>query len=160
MKRYTMMFLILMGLLFVLSGCGGGVDLGSDDSVCAPPDATITIVPSSNTITDLGVIPAPEWHTTTFTITVKDKNGIPLNDVDLWITFPWAVPDSLARVQLFDGNTPKDSPMHAITDENGVFNLRFDYQFGGGIQYFGDLEVRSCSVYQKATFTVTAGTGG
>ncbi len=159
MKRYTIMFLILTGLFLMLAGCGGGVDLGPSGSVCAPEGSTITILPDSLTITDGST--TPSWHTQNFTIVVKNAQEIPLNDVEIWITFPWAVPDSTGVVQLFAGNTPKDSPMSAVTDENGVFNLRFDYQSGGGLDYFGDLEVRSCTVYQKATFTVSpAGTEG
>lgn len=153
MKRYII-GLALTSFLFILFSCGGGVDLGPGGSVSAPVGATITIFPSEVSVKDTSA-PAV-WHRTTFTITVTDKNGIPLNDVEIWISYQWAVPDSTGLVQLYDGGTPKNSPMSAVTDGNGVYQLRFEYQSGGGLEYTADLEVRSGSISGSATFSVSS----
>ncbi len=145
MKRRNIIILSLALLSFLLvGGCG---------EAPAPRDATITIT-SEGTVTDGGL--TAQWHSTIFTISVKDAAGYPLNDVKIWISYPWAVPDAYRFVQLYDDTTPKDSPFSATTDENGVYNLRFDFLSGGGLEYYGDLEVRSGSVYSSAAFEVKA----
>lgn len=134
-------------LLFTvfLWGCGAGG--GS-----APPGSTITINPSSMSVTDDST--TARWFTVFFTITVKDSNGNPINDAKISILYPWAVPN-LDVVRLYDGSTAKNSPFDAYTDEFGVYTLRFDYQSGGGLEYTGDLEVRSGDVYATASVDVS-----
>ncbi len=148
MRRYIILASILsIGLIgvFFLVGCG---------DVCAPPESTITIEPASVSVTDSYT--AESTSTQHFTISVKDKEGMPLNDVKVWISFMWANPNDAGVVQLYDGDTPKDSPFWAKTDENGVYVLRFDLQSGAGLTYTGDVEVRSCDAFGTATVTVSA----
>ncbi len=146
-KSYFLLFTVYCLLFTVfLWGCGGG------DPVSAPPDATITINPATISVAD-GTT-EPNWHTQYFTISVKNSKGDPLGDIEIWISYPWAVPDSAGVVQLYDGNMPVNSPFKAETDDFGIYQLRFDYQLGVG-SYKGDLEVRSGSAFGKASFEVT-----
>jgi hypothetical protein len=142
---------IIMAFIITLSACGGGSGSGSD----APAEATITISPSEYTVTVAEGFPETTY-TQLFLIVVKDANGIPLNDVKLRISFPWAQPNDDV-VQLYDGDTPKDSPMRVSTDENGSYALRFDYKVGVG-EYKGDIQVTSGSVFESATFEVAVAT--
>jgi hypothetical protein len=151
MKKFLV---LLLSFLFLGLSCGGSIDLGPGGCVSAPEGATITISPSSIDVTDATSL---AWHTAYFQIKVTDENGIPLNDVELWISFIWAVPDEAGYVQLYDGDIPKNSPMKVCTDEDGVYNLTFRFQSGGGRDYYADLEVRSGSVYGSASFTVSPG---
>jgi hypothetical protein len=155
-KKSLFKILILLALLgaavFFVGNCGSVGDGG----VSAPSDATITVNPDSLSIDD-GTT-TPSWHTQYFTILVKNSNGDPLGDIDIWISYPWAVPDVFGAVQLYDGKTPVKSPFKAKTDDFGVYQLRFDYQLGIG-SYLGDLEVRSGSVFGKSTFEVKVGGG-
>ena len=155
-KKSLLKTLILIALLgaavFLVGNCGGVGDGG----VSAPPDATITINPGSVSIND-GTT-TPSWHTQYFTILVENSNGDPLGDIEVWISFPWAVTDTFGAVQLYDGKTPVKSPFKAKTDDFGVYQLRFDYQLGIG-SYTGNLEVRSGSAFGSASFGVSGGGG-
>jgi len=154
-KKSLVKILILLALLaavFFMGNCGSVGDGG----VSAPLGATITINPDSVSIND--VTTTPSWHTQYFTILVKNSNGDPLGDIEVWISFPWAVPDTAGAVQLYNSKTPVNSPFKAKTDDFGVYQLRFDYQLGVGA-YIGNLEVRSGSVFEKASFEVKAGGG-
>ncbi len=91
-----------------------------------------------------------------FNIVVTNQNGVPLNDVDIWITYPWAVPNPANRVQLYDGDIPKDTPMSVKTDSNGTYILRMDYVRGGGVEYTGTIQVTSGSVAGLADFSVSS----
>lgn len=145
--KSLLLFALLGASVFFMSSCGGGVT--------APPDATITIKPESFTPPPDGSAES-SWHTQFFTIYVENSKGDLLGDIEIWISYPWAVPDSAGVVQLYDGNTPKNSPFMAKTDDDGVYQLRFDYQSGGGLKYKGDLEVRSGSAFKTAAFEVTS----
>lgn len=147
-KRYMAKFLVISIILVMLIPIWG---CSKSDSVTAPSGSTITINPSDLTVTDSSET-VRTW-TAYFTITVTDNNGNPMNDTDVSIFFPWAVPQGTV-VQLYDGNTPKNSPFTAKTDENGVYNLRFDYMSGGGLDYFGNLEVRTGSSFTSIEVTV------
>jgi len=94
-----------------------------------------------------------------FTIVVKNQNDVPLSDVEILITYPWAVPSPTGLVQFYDGDTPKNSPMTVKTASNGAFNLRMDYLHGGGVDYTGTIQVTSGSVIGTADFTVSSGSG-
>ncbi len=142
--------LILMLMLFIfLPGCGGGAD------DLAPFDGTITINPESYTFTGTGA--DTETFSKLFTISVVDADGLPVSNIKLTISYLFAVPASFAVVQLYDGNTPKDSPMTVQTDDYGVYNLVVGFNAGGGLEYYADLEVRSGAVFEKATITVNDG---
>lgn len=150
-RGYFLLFAICYLLFAVLLwGCGS---LGGD-SVSAPPDSTITINPETLSVADSRE--EEDWHTQFFSIYVQNSDGTPLGNVKITISYPWAVPDSSGVVQLYDGDNKVNSPFDAETDDFGVYNLRFDYLSGGGLAYYGDLEVRSGSAYGKATFTLTS----
>ncbi|MBI5408939.1 MAG: hypothetical protein HZA14_06205 [Nitrospirae bacterium] len=144
--------LLITGLFFMLSACGGG-GVGDGGSVDAPADSdiAITVSPDEATITDGSSTTVVDTYY--FQIVVK-KGDIPLRDVNLSISFPWAVPSPAGAVQLYDGATKVDSPMNVTTDANGAYNLRFDYIRGGGVEYKGDLFVVSGSKSASATFEV------
>ncbi|MBM4136572.1 MAG: hypothetical protein FJ241_07045 [Nitrospira sp.] len=141
MKKYLGLLLLFL-FLIPFSGCG--------ESVSAPPGAKVKINPSEVTITDTGAI---DTHTQFFSISVTDANDIPLGNIKITISYPWAVPDSSGVVQLYNGSTPVNSPFDTETDDFGIYNLRMDYQ-SGGLDYKGDLEVRSGTAYGKASFEV------
>ncbi len=147
MTRKYIAVLLLTGFVFIMYSCGGDYS--------APVDATITIIPVEIAYSDgTGTVTTSSEQ---FTIAVKDANGIPLNDVEIWISYVWAIPNEYALVQLFDGDNPKDSPMSVTTDINGVYNLRFDFQSGGGLSYLADLVVTSGSVSASTEFSVDTG---
>lgn len=138
--------LCLMGSFFIWAGCGN-----SD----APETSTITITGSEEII---DASPPPSTvDTAFFLIVVKNQSGVPLDDVEIWITYPWAIPSPAGAVQLYDGDDPEDSPMKVETDSNGAFNLRMDYLRGGGVEYTGTIQVTSGSVVGTAEFAVSAG---
>lgn len=136
-------FVIALVCLIALAGCGG-----SGGGVTAPSGSTITIRQQDVTFTDASV----GWHTTHYKIVVQNPDGTAMGDAKITISFPFAVPDPHGLVQLYDGNTPKNSPFNAKTDDFGVYDLRFDYR--SGVKYFGDLEVVSGSAHAKSTFTM------
>jgi len=144
-------FFIAILLLFSVSlfGCGGGGSGAPGGS--APSGSTIIINPDS---VDVAAGGAPDWHTHFFTISVIDPDGNPRADTVLDIFFPWAVPDPAGVVQLYDGATPKNSPMRVKTDKFGIYQLRFDY-LAGGLEWDGILEVRSGAVFVTADFSVS-----
>lgn len=169
MTRRYIIYLALISLLFIPFGCGGGSGgRGGED---APADATLTINPPSTTITiDAGA--SLKTYTSSFTIVVKDANDIPLNDVDLTISYPWASTSaSSGVVQFYDGNpdggsaTAVASPLTAATDKNGSYTMWFTYTVGdtdgdpandaGDLEYKGDFQVTSGSLFESATFEVT-----
>ena len=138
--------LCLIGSFFIWSGCGG--------NYAAPEGSTITIT-GPDAITDASS--STSTDSAFFTIVVKNPSDVPLDDVKIWITYSWAVPSPANLVQLYDGATPKDSPMSVQTDSNGAFNLRMDYQRGGGLDYTGTLQISSGPVVGTAEFAVSSG---
>jgi hypothetical protein len=147
MRKFTLLLTITISL-FILSSCGGGG--GGYD---APAEGKITIsgAPGTITITDI----ATNWYEyCCFVIVVKDSNGIPLNNVNLSISYPWAIPNPPGLVQLYDGDAPQDSPMDVTTDENGAYYLKIGYK-GGLLDYTGSVLVVSGSLSATATFEVS-----
>ncbi len=128
----------------------------TDDGGDAPATATITISPAANVEVTDGTASA-SWSTKNFHISVKDANDTPLKYINLHISYIWAVPNGNGLVQLYDGTTPKDSPMLVQTDANGGYNLRFDFQSGGGLSYSANLQVSSGSVFGSTGFSVNTG---
>jgi len=139
--------LCLMGSFFIWAGCGGSYE--------APEGSTITITGSEEIIDASS--PPSVVDTAFFLIVVKNQSGVPLDDVEIWITYPWAVPSPAGAVQLYDGDDLEDSPMKVETDSNGAYNLRMDYLRGGGVEYTGTIQVTSGSVVGTAEFAVSAG---
>ena len=92
--------LCLMGSFFIWSGCGG--------NHTAPALSTITVI-GPDSVTDASS--STSTDSAFFVIVVKNLSGVPLDNVRIWITYPWAVPSPANLVQLFDGDTPQDSHM-------------------------------------------------
>ncbi len=145
-KKYIPGVLILLSV-FLLSACGGGTD--------APATATMTISPSSFTFTDSTTTQSET--TQTFSIVVKNAQGIPLNDVDIWISSLLAAPNAFDVIQLHDGNNEEGSPMKVKTDDNGVYILRVDFKHGNSLSYSSPIQVVSASISASADFDVDAG---
>jgi hypothetical protein len=145
--RLTILSLMLaiLAMLVAPLGCG---QLKPDECKSASDGATITINPSSFTVTD----PHDVWRTVPFTITVKDADSNPLNSTRIVIFHAYAVPDWHGFVQLYNGSTPVNSPFEACTDDFGVYNLRLDYD--AGTAFTGDLEVRSGTAFAIASLSV------
>ena len=150
MKAFYSLLGSLIIILALLASCGGN----SSNGFSAPDGSTIVINPGDFTVTDAGSTTTTRTHY--FSIVVKDSSGAPLNKAKINIFFPWAVPNPPAVVQLYDGSTAVNSPFDAFTDSFGVYNLRFDYQSGGGLAYFGNLEVRSGTAFQSIIITINA----
>ncbi len=150
-KKYIFS-LAFIGLLCILAGCGGG---DSESNTNAPVDSIITVSPEEIKISD-GTNDV-DTSTQFFHITVTDVNGIPYSEVEINISYIWAVPNINGLVQLYDGSTPVNSPMSVETDSNGTYILRLDFQSGGGLTYFGEVQVTSGSNFGSATFEVDIG---
>jgi len=151
MKKLLLTALILTSCIVLLSGCGNdaGIDLGPGGCVTAPTGSKILFVSVPSEVT----CAVFTRKTGTFTIQVVNENGIPLNDVLLWIDYPWAVPHEPGFVQFNDGNTPKNAPMNACTDVDGLFHLTVDYDCGGD-SYDGSLTVTSGGISETSDFGV------
>jgi len=156
MIRRYIISLALVGLLFIIPGCGGGGGGGGDD-VVAPAESTITISGAPSDTISIGTSSTSWYEYCCIVIVVKNANGIPLNDVDISISYPWAVPSPPGLVQFYDGkNNPQDSPLNVKTDINGAYYLKIGYQ-GGLLEYTGSILVVSGSVSAAATFAVDTG---
>ncbi|GEM_PF-2111555 len=155
MVKKFFIVLSLLGVVFITQGCGGYGSLFSDGYTSPPEDATITVSPPSTKITDGGG--TVETDEEQFLVVVKDANGIPLNNVEVVVSYPWAVPSPAGFVQLYDGSTPVDSPMTVITDPNGAYIVKFAYKRGGGVAYKGDFQFIAGSLSTTATFEVDTG---
>jgi hypothetical protein len=154
-------FIIFLFLVFLVAAAGcGGSNTSTNYNYSAPATATITIDPSDQAFSPVGGLTSSQHDS--FKITVKDANGIPMNNIKITMTFPWATPDSNGAnqfVQFYsDGaNTiPEPSPFDAVTDKFGVYTLYYTYQLGGGVSYFGNLKVQSGAVVGTAKLTITS----
>ncbi len=138
-KRFLLLINSII-LAFMFLGCGGGTDP-------SPEGSEITFGSGDIEITDGG---ATVWDDGYVNVIVKNEEGIPLNNVELVISYPWAapspgIPGTGFLVQLYDGDdNPKNSPMTVETDEYGTFYLHYGY-LRGSLEYFGDLSVVSGS---------------
>ncbi len=136
-------------LIFVFTGCGGSQ--GSD----APELSVITIIPASLTITDATA--TADWEETSFTIIVKNADGIPLSNVRLNISMPFAWSGLLQTghlVEMLNNGVRTESPMEAVTQTNGTYVLTLRYQHGGGVAFVSDILVTTGTSSKVATFTV------
>lgn len=154
MIKRCIIFIAFVGLLFIVPGCGGG-----DDIENAPVDATITINPSEFNLSDSTGFTTT--HSEYFNIVVEDANGFLLENIRLTISFVWAVvpvvPDVYGVVQFYHGGSPVDSPFNALTDDDGAYLLRMDFDSGDGLAYTATLQVTSGSAYGSANFEVDTG---
>ena len=145
MIKKIMIGLCLMGSFFIWYGCGNPeAPVRSLITITGPGPITDT---SSSTSTDSTII-----H-----IAVMTANSIPLGNVEIWISYPWAIPSPAGAVQLYDGDNEMDSPMKVKTDSNGAYNLRMDYLRGGGVSYEGSIQVTSGINVGTTEFSVSSG---
>ncbi|RJQ20306.1 MAG: hypothetical protein C4560_05280 [Nitrospiraceae bacterium] len=150
MKKSSVI-LAIIGFVFILSACGGGAGGDAD----APADGSITTSVSSipwEYATD-----SSGSRTGSFTIVVKNANGIPLEDVSVTIFNTLAEPFA-SSIQLYDGNPDdgapaKDAPMTVTTDENGSYTLYFDFVVG--VEYASNFQITSGSLSKSVSLEVT-----
>ena len=151
---------LMFGVL-ALSGCGHGELLGkpaTPSSSPTPPSFTVTVNPTSFSVTD-DLTDKGSWHIQLFSIIVKDGSGFPVPEAGITIFYPWAAPDSRGVVQFYNGDTPVDSPMTAVTDMSGVYTLKLSYYTQGTptqVAYTGDLQVTYKGFYGSSTISVVA----
>jgi hypothetical protein len=141
--NYSVWTILFAAAAMLFSGCGGQT---SD----APSGSEITFSTG-----DVKIMDGTAKHTEDYyiTIIVKNEEGIPLNNVELTITYPWAVPSVSALVQFYDDVTPVNSPMKVTTDENGAYLLHFKYETGT-LEYLGSIVVVSGSSSASVKFEV------
>ncbi|MFO0751767.1 MAG: hypothetical protein U0411_00395 [Thermodesulfovibrionales bacterium] len=148
MKKSRAVSFLLLLCLVALSGCGGG---GGNS---APSGSSLSVNPAEITVTDAAS--STSWTTQFYTISLQNAEGQSLGKTKVTITFPYAVPSSYGVVQLYDGDTPVNSPLDVETDDFGVYYLRLDMQTGGGLEYSGDLEARSGDAFASSKITVNS----
>jgi hypothetical protein len=115
-KRYII-FLAFISLLFIIPGCGGGGGSGID----APAGSIITVNPS-----DIEIEFLSGDTIYNFAVVVTNEDEIPLNNIELFISGPFAVPRVPARYQFYrnsNGVNPVDSHFSEKTNENGVYEF-------------------------------------
>lgn len=138
-KMFYARFLLLMFFISIINGCGEG------DTVTAPYGSVIQVQPASVAIVSGG---APTYSDNYFTITVVDKFGKPMNGIELFIDYTWAVPDpGTGYIILYDNNVPVNAPMKVVTDDSGSYHLRIEF-LHGGYEYSGDIQVVSAGAEQ------------
>ncbi len=136
-------FLLL--LLQFIASCGS-------DNITAPEGSFISTNPDSMSIS------AGIWDTCFsdqyITITVRDVTTKPMNGVEIFIDYAWAVGHgSWNLVQFYDGATPVDAPFKVVTDKSGNYHLRADIYICSS--HAGDIEIRSSSAYNVIALTVS-----
>lgn len=149
--------LIILALVFFLSpwGCGGGGTGGAGGND-APPESTITINPSSISVTGLS-------GDTTFNLTVivKDSKGNPINNAQVTISGPFAAPRVPARYQFYNqpnGVGPVNSSFTGQTNEFGTysFSIIIPALVGGVANAFTDnIQVSSGNVSASVAVTLS-----
>ncbi len=150
MKRNYFLLFTVCSLLFsvLLWGCG--------DSVSAPTGSTITINPSSLSIESIAGDTIYNY-----TVYVTNKEGNPLDGIEIWISGAFAAPRTPARYQFCrksDGIEPVNSSFSAETDELGVyyFSIIVPVIVDGEPNAFkDDIEVRSGSAFASAHIELT-----
>ena len=145
-KEYSWyQLLVTIFLILAIAGCSG-------DKITAPTGSVVSINPLSMSVSDTN---PSATHTQYFTITINDEKDNPVQNAEVSISLPVAIPDPLGYAQLYDGSTPKNSPFIATTNADGVYYLRVDYLSGGGTSFTSNLEIRSGSAFASATLTVS-----
>lgn len=147
--------ILVVTFMFVIDGCG------NNETVTAPYGSIIAVQPSDYTVTDASF--GSSWSDAYFTITVLDPTGSPMNNVEIFIDYVWALPDPGSSVLiLYSGNdetgyAAENAPMKAVTDNSGNYHLRVQFLHGGGLEYSGDIQIISAGAQQGAmSFAVSA----
>jgi hypothetical protein len=142
--------LLILFFSFILSACGS--DCGD---VSAPPDATIEIQPPSVTYNGLS---GDTCHP--FTITVKNKDGIGMSCVKVYVSGSMAAPRDPARYYFYKNSECSGQYVNSsfsITTDNGAafISIWIPAQVNGTSNTFKDtIEVRSGTLYTSASVEV------
>lgn len=147
-NRYFITYGLVIVGLFLFWGCSAG-------SFTAPSGSTITMNPSSVTITSLSgdVIQ-------NFSVTVKDKDGKLSNKAQLFISGQAAAPRIPSRYQFYrgvNGNTPVDGGFTAETDNFGIYNfsIKIPALVDGTTNSFKDnIEITSGGAFVSVSVTL------
>jgi hypothetical protein len=140
------LLLAILATLVSLSACGNNTTL--------PSDGTITLDPTSYTLTALSVIPDV---CIPINVIAKFNDGSPMEQAAIDIYGPFASPDSGMNVyQFYDGACPAD-PARArnahftgATDETGVYT--FSILINGASGTWFDKNISVSSGIASATF--------
>jgi hypothetical protein len=142
--------ILLLILFFILSACGS--DCGD---VSAPPDATIEIQPPSVTYKLSGDT------CSRFSIIVKNKDGIGMSCVKVYVSGSMAAPRNPARYYFYKNSECSGQYVNSsfsITTDNGAayISILIPAQVNGTSNTFKDtIEVRSGTLYTSASVEVT-----
>jgi hypothetical protein len=137
----TIAIAAMLAISAMLGGCGDNT---------APSGATITISPPSDSIEDASLTASSSSKD--FTITVKNKDGLLMNNVDVVIS---ARGQQWGLVQLMTtGNVLLSEPVTVTTDDTGTYTVRLLMVHGGGAKYKFDLWATSASASASATIEV------
>jgi len=139
--------LLILFFSFILSACG---------DVSAPPDATIEIQPSSVTSKLSGDT------CSRFSIIVKNKDGIGMRDVEVYVSGSMAAPRDPARYYFYKNSECSgqyvNSSFSITTEDYGAayISILIPAQVNGAPNIFKDtIEVRSGTLYTSASVEVT-----
>lgn len=142
---------------WILLGClvsAMSTAMGCNKSVTAPSGTTMTINPASKTwdITPTSC-PSTSYNDELVTITVKDANGEPMNNISINVALDLSPNTGSVPVQvleLYDGNTLVTSPYATTTGDFGTKTLKVRMDFG--CTYKAVLSVFSGTAYATAKF--------
>lgn len=161
LRSYRVPFRCMLILIVIaLQGCGR-----ADTHPTSVPDgSTITITPTTLTLSKI------DNTSQDFSVTVKDKNGEPINKAQIQISGAFAEPrnatNTNARYQFYrfpggeviPGNIPVNSGFTAETDSNGVykFSITIYGQVGGVPNAFTDnINIHSGTAFGSVTLTIS-----
>jgi hypothetical protein len=154
MKKYFLMILCL--LFFSCGGAGGG---------SAPPTSTITIQPSSFSVTDGNA--ALSVASETFVVQALDPKGQPLGDLPISFqfkfttapSFPVSCNPSLTAadiVTLDNGQQIYNTQATGETNaDTGQYSINIKFLKGCGLNYAGTLEVFGDGIQTPTTATLS-----
>ena len=137
-----------------VSSCG--------DESGAPEGSTITISPTESALTTsayTGPTPCTSFSSEDkpFAITVRNSNGVPLNDIDLVLSLDYSqgTTSGLTVLELYDNGARQTSPLRTKTDGSGTKLVTVKRWHGCNIEYAGQLNVYSGSASAFADLSVT-----
>ncbi len=127
--------ILLISSVFLLFSCGGKGD-------SAPSGSSMTIFP-----TEISYGGIATTAVVNISVTVKNDNGVPLNNVDLNISGGFAAPRVPSRYQFYkdrDADGPVNSGFTGTTDTEGVYD--FSIKIDGGSDFADTIYIQSSTV--------------
>ena len=151
---------VVSAWVFALSGCGG-------EGNGAPDGSAVTISPSGATWKVAGPgCAGTDFNFHVFNITVRNSDGVPLNNVDLYVTLDLAANNATTAqiMRLYDDpewqggsstlpQNQKSTPYVTKTDGYGSKRLVVGVDIGG-CTYTGSLNVYSGTAFGSASISV------